>query len=154
MKKILFIVIGFAIGFSACTNSQSAEDKNGITTDIVNNPVTASGDYSTDELPKMEFDKKVHDFGVIIQGEKVAYKFKYKNVGGSDLIIKSAKGSCGCTVPTFSKEPIKPGESGDIEVVFNSSGRKGNQHKTISIFTNSQPNKEVLTVTGQIVVPN
>ena len=102
----------------------------------------------------MEFEKRVHDFGIIIQGEKVAYTFNYKNTGGSDLIIKSAQGSCGCTVPTFSKEPIKPGESGEIEVVFNSSGRKGNQHKTISIFTNAQPNKEVLTITGQIVVPN
>jgi Protein of unknown function (DUF1573) len=153
MRTFLAIILVLTFGLNACKNSQSADDQK-ITTDIVNNPVTASGDYSTDELPKMEFEKRIHDFGIIIQGEKVAYTFIYTNTGGSDLIIKSAKGSCGCTVPTYSEKPLKPGESSEIEVVFNSSGRKGNQHKTITLYTNSQPNKEVLTITGQIVVPN
>ena len=155
MKNIIYIIafLMFTV-FLSCNNQNKNNNEKSITTDLVQNPITAEGKYNTGELPVMKFDKKIHDFGIIIQGEKVSYTFKYKNIGGSDLIITSAKGSCGCTVPSYSKKPIAPGETEEIEIVFNSSGRKGQQHKTISLYTNAQPNKYILTITGQIIVPN
>lgn len=154
MKTNIIFLFAVIVGFVSCNNIQSNTSEETINTDIVQNPVTASGDYSTDGLPKIDFEKKLHDFGIIIQGEKVAYSFKFKNNGGSNLVVKSAKGSCGCTVPRYPKEPIKPGEESEVEIIFNSDKRSGNQHKTITLFTNAQPNKTVLTITGQVVVPN
>lgn len=151
MNRVILPVFVLLFALGSCNTKEGNKE---MTTDIVNNPVTANGDYSTESLPKFEFTQKRHDFGVIIQGEKVSYTFKFKNVGGSDLILRSAKGSCGCTVPKWSREPLPPGEESEIEVIFNSSGRKGIQNKTITLLANTQPNKEVLTITGEVVTPN
>lgn len=122
-----------------------------ISTEVVNNPVSANGNSDIDELPKFEFVNKMHDFGVIIEGEKVSYTFKFKNTGKSDLVISSAKGSCGCTVPKYNKEPLPPGKEGFVEVIFDSSGKNGMQSKTITLMANTQPNSEVLTISGEVV---
>lgn len=150
MSKFLsygFLLVGVIL-FSCKSENKK---QNTISTNIINNPITASGEYSTEGLPKIEFDKEKHDFGLIVEGEKVSYIFKYKNTGKSDLIIKSASATCGCTVPTFSQEPIGPGKEGSIEVVFNSSGRSGKQHKTITVLTNCQPNIYKLQIEGEII---
>lgn len=147
---LLFFLL--TIGIISCKNNTNEQKE--ITTNIVNNPVTAEGDYNTDGLPAFEFKNRTHDFGVIIEGEKVSYTFKYKNVGGSDLILRSAKGSCGCTVPKWSREPLAPGQEAEIEVIFSSAGRKGSQRKTITLLANTQPNKEILTIIGEIISPN
>ncbi|MCK4662847.1 MAG: DUF1573 domain-containing protein [Bacteroidales bacterium] len=152
-NKILFITGLILIVLISCKQS-SNDDKEKISTEIVQNPITASGDYNMEDLPEIKFEKNIHDFGVIIQGEKVSHTFTYKNAGKSDLIIRSARASCGCTVPKFSKEPLAPGDEAEIEVIFNSSGRKGSQHKTITILTNAQPNKTILKITCEIVIPN
>ncbi|NOZ46542.1 MAG: DUF1573 domain-containing protein [Chlorobi bacterium] len=150
-KSIILVLALVLFAIVACKNKT---EKKEITTEIVNNPVTANGDYDTSELPKFEFPERNHDFGVLIQGEKVSYTFKYKNVGGADLILRSAKGSCGCTVPKWSREPLAPGKEGEIEIIFDSSHKKGKQVKTITLLANTQPNKEVLTITGEVVISN
>jgi len=98
----------------------------------------------------MEFETTSHDFGMIVKGEKVANTFKFKNTGGADLIITDATATCGCTVPKYSRKPIKPGQEGEIEVIFNSAGRDGSQHKSISILTNAQPNTIRLEIEAEI----
>lgn len=153
MKQInlsLSIIIFFLI--SSCNNASSDKDKK-VTTDIVNNPITASGEYDKNSLPKIEFDKENHDFGVIIQGEKVSHIFKYKNIGGSDLIIREVKATCGCTVVKFSRDPLASGKEDAVEVVFDSDRRQGIQHKTVYLWANTQPNRSEISISAEVIVP-
>ncbi|RFS20595.1 DUF1573 domain-containing protein [Chitinophaga silvatica] len=84
----------------------------------------------------LTFEEKVHNFGDIHEGEKVEYSFKFTNNGKSPVVIQDAISSCGCTVPEWPKEPIKPGESGFMKVIFDSHGKSGYTEKEISIKTN------------------
>lgn len=133
----------------SCNNDEKATSN-----EVLNNPATASAPGDTTNLPKFQWEKEVHDFGKIVQGERVAYAFRFTNTGKSDLVISDAKGSCGCTVPEYSKEPVKPGESGKIDVIFDSDGKKGHQDKTVTLMANTNPNTVVLRITGEVEVPN
>jgi len=112
--------------------------------------VKASMPPADGKYPVMSFGKSEHDFGTIAEGDTVDYTFDFKNSGESDLIITDAKGSCGCTVPEFPKDPIKPGKSGKIKVSFNSAGKPGMQSKTVTITTNTAKGKEVLTIKSSV----
>src|SRR5207253_2266999 len=113
----------------------------------INNPASASPDNSSkDNFPIFKFEEERHDFGEIDQGEKISFAFKFKNVGKGDLVIRSANASCGCTVPEFPKDPVAPGESGVINVTFNSEGKEGIQEKTVTIISNTVPNNYILTI--------
>lgn len=149
IKKIILLSLCILLFTVSC--KQDNKNNGQISTEVVNNPVSADGSSDLDKLPKFEFANKTHDFGVIIEGEKVSYTFKYKNTGKSDLIISSAKGSCGCTVPKYNKEPLPAGKEGFVEVIFDSSGKNGMQSKTITLMANTQPNSEILTITGEVV---
>ncbi len=98
----------------------------------------------------IEFEDNEFDWGTITQGEKVSYVFKFTNTGNEPLLIKKAKGSCGCTVPQWPKAPIAPGEQGEINVVFNSKGKMGKQSKRVTITANTDPGQTFLTVKGEI----
>ena len=141
IKNILYIIIGAFI-ITSCSNNEGGK----LPADMVTNPNTAEGNSNLDGLPVIEFDKKEYDFGKLIQGEKVTYSFKFKNTGGSDLVISQVNSSCGCTVPKFTRDPIKPGEEGKIKVSFDSKGRSGFQSKTITVVSNCQPNRTVLRI--------
>lgn len=90
---------------------------------------------------KMVFPEDKFNFGKIKEGEKVRHAFKFKNLGDNPLMISDAIASCGCTVPSFSKEPILPGGEGEILVEFNSAGRKGHQSKNVLIVSNADREK-------------
>ena len=100
--------------------------------------------------PKLKFDKTEHDFGVINEGDVVETVFSFTNSGKSELIITSAKGSCGCTVPEWPKEPIMPGEAGEINVKFNSDRKPNLQQKQITLVTNTDQGKEILKIKAQV----
>lgn len=102
------------------------------------------------KYPVMTFDKTEHDFGMISSGAKVDYSFNFKNTGEADLIITKAVGSCGCTVPEYPKEALKPGESAKMKVSFDSSGKHGQQQKTVTIITNTEKGTESLTIKASI----
>ena len=95
---------------------------------------------------------QVWDFGTIQQGDSPEFTFTFKNTGNEPMIISNAKGSCGCTVPQWPKEPIAPGETGEINVKFNSKNKKGSQNKTVTLTANTTPPTTKLRVTGQIEV--
>ncbi len=124
-----------------------------ISTNLVTNPLTANGTADTSLLPKFQWKEQVHDFGVVVAGEKVSYAFTFKNVGKSNLIISSVHASCGCTVTKYETKPVAPGEEGKIEVVFDSSGRNGIQNKTVTVVANTQPNRVELHFTAEVVQP-
>ncbi len=154
--ELIVIASTFFI-FVACNQSVANENTTGTTTElstktpttVAEAPPIAEEDYA---LPKtaMTFSEMTHDFGVIEEGEKVTHVFTFHNTGEEPLIVNSAKGSCGCTIPTFSKEPIPPGGSGEMEVVFNSKGKVGNQTKTVTINANTAPNPTRLTIKAEV----
>lgn len=97
------------------------------------------------------FDKTLYEFGTVNEGDVVETTFKLTNSGKIDLIITNAQGSCGCTVPQWPKEPIKPGESADIFVKFNTLGKPNRQTKTVTLFTNTESGRQVLTLKGSVI---
>ncbi len=106
------------------------------------------------KLPKIELDKVVHDFGIINEGEVVETEFIVKNTGETDLIIANAKGSCGCTVPVWPKEPIAPGQSAPIKVSFDSTNKPGKQSKTVTLTTNTEAGNENFSIKAEVTPKN
>ena len=94
----------------------------------------------------MVFDSYEHDFGTMDEGDAVTHVFKFTNTGSEPLLLDKCKGSCGCTVPQCPKEPIAPGAAGEIEVKFNSKGKKNNQTKTVTINANTDPGQTILKI--------
>jgi hypothetical protein len=101
--------------------------------------------------PVMKFEFESHDFGKIKQGDKTSYQFKFTNTGKSPLIITNAVASCGCTTPDWPKTPLQPGESGKINVVFNSAGKSGLQDKLITITANTNPAQNMVHLIGEVL---
>ena len=95
-------------------------------------------------LPVMEFSGMDHDFGTINEGDVVEYTYAFKNSGAAPLIIQSAQGSCGCTVPDWTKEPIPVGGSGYVKAKFDSNGKTNIQNKTVTVTANTWPKQTVL----------
>lgn len=152
-SSLLLAKAGFfflTLAFISCGNQSGSDGL--LPGDIVKNPNSAGGKQASD-MPVIEFEKDIHDFGRVIQGEKVAYGFKFKNTGSSDLIISKVSSSCGCAVPDFPKIPIKPGESHKIDVKFDSQNRPGFQNKTVTIISNAQPSIKVLRIKAEVVLP-
>lgn len=162
-KTLSLVVLSLVLSTVSCKDSGSPkiteEDMKSVTsetpavTPAVQNvetvatttPVPADG-----KLPKIEFNKVEHDFGTIKDGDKVETEFMVKNIGDADLIIVDAQGSCGCTVPNPPKEPIKPGASAPIKVTFDSTGKVGQQSKTVTLTTNTAIGKENFTIKANV----
>ena len=125
----------------------SASTTNSATSRATTNVTMPAANVKT---TSMAFNKKEHDFGEIKQGDKVSYNYTFKNTGANDLIITSAQGSCGCTVPDYPKTPIKPGKSGTMKVSFDSTGKTGLQTKTVTIRANTATGVETLTIKANI----
>jgi hypothetical protein len=152
MFRNLVILVFLSTLIGGCSQPKNSDmPENAIDPAVVDNPVSASAKKnSKNSVPVFKFETESHDFGKIIQGEKVSFAFQFKNVGEGDLVIRAAQGSCGCTVPEFPKDAIKPGDRGTINVTFNSEGREGLQEKTITIISNTMPNTHMLTITGNV----
>lgn len=136
--------------FSCGSHTQSTDLPAG----VVTNPNTADGTTDKGTLPIISFEKDFHDFGKLISGERVTYSFKFKNTGKSLLIISNVSTSCGCTVSSFPKLPINPGEGATIDVSFDSEGRHGLQTKSITVFANTQPPTTTLRIQSSVVEPD
>ena len=141
MKRI-FLVFGLVgtLVFVSCKEKNATAK---INTDNV--AVAAERDEAAKQVPVMTFEKSEHDFGTIDQGTPQETIFKFTNTGNAPLIITDATSSCGCTVPNPPKDPIAPGESGELLVKFNGSGQ--NQvTKTITVKANTEKGSELLRI--------
>ncbi|TVQ76590.1 MAG: DUF1573 domain-containing protein [Flavobacteriales bacterium] len=151
MKRLLFVLAATGgLFFSAC---DSAADKIGRNDQAGGNASISLDDVDGDALPVFSFDTESHDFGRITEGEIATYDFHFTNTGDAPLVITSARGSCGCTVPEYPRTPLAPGESGKITVSFDSNGRSGRQDKSVTLTANTVPNSKILKITSE-VVPN
>ncbi|BDC98518.1 DUF1573 domain-containing protein [Persicobacter psychrovividus] len=104
------------------------------------------------KAPHLSIAGAVYEFGSVNEGEKVSHEFAIRNTGQQPLEIRKTKANCGCTVPELPKSTLAPGEASVIKVVFNSKGRRGNQYKTVTIFTNDpQKPTQVVTLKGKVI---
>lgn len=153
MKKVpfAFILTGL-ITIVACNQKPNVAGTN-----LVQNAATADTTQSqpatNESMAVIEFEKTLHDFGTITQGEQAEYSFKFRNSGGTDLLITGAQASCGCTVPEYPKNPIKPGEQGFIKVKFNSDYRLDAFEKSVVVIANTQPTETSIRIKG-FIKPN
>ncbi|MFH0755805.1 MAG: DUF1573 domain-containing protein [Bacteroidota bacterium] len=153
MSYRMRIFIGFLILFLGGCNSTTQYQDQLLDSNLVNNPNSANGEGNQDLLPLITFEEIEHDFGRIIEGESVSFNFTFTNTGKRDLVIADVSTSCGCTVPSYPKTAIRPGETGVIKIAFNSQGRRGYQTKTIVVVANTQPNVTQLKIKAQVVAP-
>ncbi|MFD0940797.1 DUF1573 domain-containing protein [Pedobacter boryungensis] len=144
MKKIIAIAL-VVIAFAACKQSKSQKVEEKAMAAKSGAPAVLAED-----APKVKFEKEIYDFGVIKQGEKVHYEFKFTNTGKTPLIITNATATCGCTVPEYPEAPVKPGEEGMIKVIFDSTGKMGMQDKVVTITSNANPEANKLHLVGEV----
>jgi len=144
MRHILLSAIAFYILFVGCASegSDSANADNTADTVAVEKEVA---------LTSIEFDQTEFDFGEVTQGDTVTHTFTFTNTGENDLILSSVKAGCGCTIPSWTKEPVKPGKKGTVEVLFKTSGRKNAQHKTVTVKSNTDPEVTKLKFTAFVL---
>ncbi|GGD33127.1 DUF1573 domain-containing protein [Flavobacterium orientale] len=167
MKKnvIYAMLLLFTVVLSSCKKEDALSRIDPNSTDV---QMTAAGDQPTaatpeqptitttpppsnGKFPVMTLNKKEHSFGDIKEGEKPETTFTFTNTGEADLIISNASGSCGCTVPEYPKEPIKPGKTGKLKVSFDSTGKPGMQQKSVTITCNTQQGTDVLTIKANVI---
>lgn len=148
MKKYIIILFLF-LGFVSCNNNDTK-----VPASLVKNPNTADKDSPREKMAAITFEKDEHDFGKIIQGEQVSCIFKFENTGDAPLLISKVNKTCGCTITKFSSDPIDPGKKGQIEVIFDSSGKKGNQNKYLTVMSNTTPSKTTLKIKAVVATPD
>jgi len=103
-----------------------------------------------EEQSHITFDTLSHNFGTIIEGERVVCYFEYENTGKADLVINSVEASCGCTTPDWSSEPLNPGDRKSLQVIFDASGRSGNQIKVLTVMSNASNSKVSITLKANV----
>jgi len=108
---------------------------------------------STD-VPQISLEETEFDFGEIHQGDKVEHVFTFTNTGNAPLVLNNVLTTCGCTAPEWPKEPIHPGESGEIKVMFNSSGKMGRQNKVITIQANIPGSTSRIKIMAMVLPPS
>ncbi|MEI8280373.1 MAG: DUF1573 domain-containing protein [Bacteroidota bacterium] len=151
MKRLLFILTTVVLT-SCAQNTDNKSNKGLLSTSLVSNPRSIAGTDTAklNQLASMDFTDTLHDFGTIHEGESVTHDFTFKNNGRSPLVISSAVGSCGCTVPDYPRDPIAPGKEAIVKVIFNSKGKSGHQEKSVTISTNSKRGIHMLYIKGEV----
>ena len=141
MKKMM---IGLCI---LCTLFSCDIRNNGKETDV---QLSKTNQHFNDTTTVQMIDS-VYNFGKVTDGENVVFSYRFRNTGNKALIVSSASDSCGCTVPEKPEEPIQPGETGFLKVVFNSKGRVGPVHKEVNVVSNAYPPFPVLQLIGEVI---
>jgi len=104
------------------------------------------------QKPVIRFDVKEHDFGKVKEKDgNVTYVFNFTNHGNAPLVINKVQASCGCTTPTWTKEPVEAGKKGAITVTYNTSGKSGLFTKTITVYSNDSVPQDVLIIKGEVI---
>jgi hypothetical protein len=155
---------GFKNWFGKSTDAQIRENAAAASSLQGSGNLSAAGNAAAGNIPgtnvnstvsnlpatTIQYENEKFNFGVVDEGEIVKHVYKFKNTGSEPLIISNAKGSCGCTVPTWPKEPIPPGGTGELKVEFNSKGKPGPQSKRVTVTANTTPTETYLEIAGEV----
>ena len=169
LKISLLILIALMCGYNFYINMQDSFSENdtkskssGLIADKSfqnknlnhsNNPLTPSNEEPKTKLPTtiMSFNEMSYDFGTIKQNTtNNLHVFKFQNKGSNPLVIENAKGSCGCTVPDYPKEPIMPNQWGEIKVDYKPGKQEGSQNKTVTITANTDNPTTILKISAMV----
>lgn len=143
--RYIFALLICIYAFESCIQSTHTESKS------VDRFIPVEGEQFKDQkFPKFGFNKEIHKFGEISEGEILVCEFYFKNIGDANLIINTIESSCGCTVVKWDKSPIKVGEESKITVEFDSKNRYGKQYKVLTIFANTKRKVKELKITATI----
>ena len=165
MKKIAVIAIALTVILSACqtaNKSGSNATENPTAANINQNQHAPQAPRTPEYQSKassmapttVEFANEAYNYGVVTQGEKVTHQFKFKNTGSEPLVLTRVKPSCGCTTPSYSKDPVAPGEEGYIDVTFDTQAKKGMQNKTVTVTGNFEGSiNRILRISGEVSAP-
>lgn len=129
MKKLI-LLITLGLGLSVATKAQTT---------------------ATSPVGEFKFEEETHNFGKITLGKPVTYVFTFTNAGNAPIIVSNAEASCGCTKPTFSTAPVKPGDKGTISVTFNAAAGPAPFAKTVTVTSNAKTPVKVLYIKGETV---
>jgi hypothetical protein len=156
--KQCFSLFFLLLSFAACKQGTTEKKDNGLqevrlddkvsNADIVRLPVSADKPIDTANVPKIQLVETTFNFGEITEGALVKHNYKFKNTGKTPLIITDVQTTCGCTVPSWNKNPIQPNEVDEINVEFNSAGKEGKMDKPITIIANTFPARTEFKLTG------
>lgn len=135
MKRILF-----SVSLLLCVSTLALAQEEKVAPDNSNNP----------NAPEITFEEEVHDFGTLPYSGNGVIDFKFTNTGKEPLVISNARGSCGCTVPKWPKEPVMKGQSAVINVSYDTK-RNGPFTKTVTINSNAKTATKVITIKGNVL---
>lgn len=142
MKKVfsIFLILGFLYSCDNIRNENVSGDEQ-----------EAMNLHNRNDTTSVKMIDSVFVIGKITEGENASFSYRFKNTGEKPLVISSANASCGCTVPEKPEQPIMPGETGFIKVVFHSKGRVGPIQKVVQVVSNAYPEIPVLKLTGEVM---
>ena len=133
MKKLFSVLVVMALVFAGVAQNNEAQPKK----------------QKKVKTPEITFVKLVHDYGQVEQGGNGECEFEFKNTGKADLILTNCRSSCGCTVPSWPKDPIPPGKKAVIKVKYNTN-RVGAINKTITVESKATNNRVILSIKGNV----
>ncbi|MEO1437102.1 MAG: DUF1573 domain-containing protein [Bacteroidota bacterium] len=155
---LLLVQMSGVLGGGSSTNNnvranarQSLNTTNPAPVTPAPNPAANTPAVPTGPTTSIAFAENTFDFGTVNEGEKVEHVFTFTNSGNEPLTITNAKGSCGCTVPDWPKEPIPPGKGSEIKVVFDSKGKSGKRDQKVTITANTNPVQTVINMVGEVI---
>ncbi len=156
-KAIITVGLLFALGLSisSCGNGTKA-DSNAAANEVVVDDNTAPypqqnpAEEVVENPTTLSWNKMEHDFGKVKKESQNNYEFVFKNTGSNPLIINSAKGSCGCTVPEYPKEPVMPGDEAKILVTYTAGTTAGETEKLVTIDANTEPRTTTLKIKANV----
>jgi hypothetical protein len=143
MKKITSILVMALLFIGYSVSAQT-------TTTAPTSTTTTTVKPKNNKAPVIKFEKLEHDYGTIQQDANGDCEFKFKNVGKEPLVLSNVISSCGCTIPSWPKEPILPGKSASIKIHYDSH-RVGTISKTITVLSNATEERVILTIKGNIL---
>ena len=144
MKKLVVFILTFTI-FIACENKQRTDNQT-----IEDNQKAFQP--TKDKFPVMAIDTPSVDLGTLMQGDTIMHVYNFKNTGNMPLVLSNVNASCGCTTPSYSKEPVAPGDKGFITVKFNSKGKEGKLNKTVTAYANTKPAENTVSFKIEVLV--
>ncbi len=168
LNLLLCVMLMGSFALTSCQSDKAAKVEENATADVkstseksatmelAKKPGTETNALPAGPTTTMKFEETTYDFGVITDGDKVRHTFSFTNTGKEPLIISNCKGSCGCTVPQCPKDPIAPGDGGEITIEYNSRGKSKGQpegkpdQKFVNVTANTDPGQSRLTIKATV----